>query len=146
METPDRRTCSQCGRTKPIDAFPHRSDGWRRLQCRVCFNLARRLKAHTPEAKARSADYRADPECRACARARSRRYYRRHRDEILTATRTPWAKVRHYLAQTHYELRHTTDPARIARLEALIADLERERARMRLDRDLCQSPRGRKAS
>lgn len=71
---PTERTCTQCGRTLPVEEFPVKSHatGWRRSICRDC--------KHAQQSEYRASHVEQNRES-------SREYYRRNREEITERLR-----------------------------------------------------------
>jgi hypothetical protein len=125
----DRKTCSRCGKVKPIGAFYWRpSKGRPSPSCRSCTRLHKTSLEQSPEYVAARAAHRARPEVR--ERERVLKALRDRKPERVARRaemrRTPLARLKQCRYKARGLLRRATDPARVARLEALIAMHTRE--------------------
>jgi hypothetical protein len=138
-----RKRCPRCERVKPRGAFPPRSDrpGKLRSWCRTCDRLIRAARQQAEPYRAARAAYEARPEVRerrrrsdAARKGRRRRAdaeRRQQRREARARWRgTPLGKLRNGRSVTLARLRAATDPARVERLTVLLAQYDRELARM----------------
>jgi 5-methylcytosine-specific restriction endonuclease McrA len=87
------KTCTKCGATKPVTAFPpdKEAKGGYRHQCRICRNAQKRTRyALNPEPRRQANRQRRHTHID-YYRALSRQRYRRNREIIITRERTRYA-------------------------------------------------------
>jgi hypothetical protein len=123
------RRCSNCRKSKPRREF-YSGQSW----CKTCVRIGLAEYRATPRYLEMVHAYRARPEVREKLRDRDRERHRteQRRDQLRAYRQTPRARVLHCRCQARARLRAATDPAKIARLTALIAAYDAELARMDL--------------
>jgi hypothetical protein len=129
----DRKPCSHCGKTKPLDAF-NRDRAMklgRSSWCRVCKRLATDARQQTEAYRIWLTAYLARPDVRERKRESQRRHSERRKAQQRRYRKSPWGQLINGRRQARYRLAHATDEHCRARLRELIGEYDAELQRVR---------------
>jgi hypothetical protein len=136
---PDRRTCSVCGRSKPLDCFwarPGRPRGYS-TRCKVCDAIYQAAWRATAAGRVSVAKSASAPAERARKPARDAASYRRRKaDGRLAAYRArPDVKLRRARSEAARLLDAATSPGRVRELRRRVEAIDRELIRLGVSPD-----------
>ena len=132
--------CPSCQRVKHHEHFYRMADGAPYQYCRLCSRVKAAAYHSSEEKKRRQKEYQSRPEVKERRRLDSAERYKANPEAWKERRATPIGKCRHALNAAKSRLRKATDPEKRARIESLIAQYEKEIARL-ADPDRFMAPR-----
>lgn len=136
-EVKGAKRCTRCARLKPLGSFhpAKRMRDGRASWCKTCSRIANAETQNTPEAKERTRAYTATP----ARRAGNLATYHRRRETAIEQQRryrkTPMGKLVAGRNSARYQLGIAKTEERAEHVRALIADYDREIARVKARRE-----------